>query len=660
MNATCFFAGVVVFFVTILDPVSGQDFKPPPGKTPDEALLKEIRAKTKTLGGMLGLLAKQGMRDPGIADVEVYYLAASNIVEHDEFFQKDSAKWTVDILDRGLMRARFLATGELPWTQLRGVSVPRGFRSRLDGSVQPYAFTLPKAYGMDPSGKWPIEVWLHGRNKTLTEVKFLRDHHGEKAANVEAIRIDIYGRGNNAYRWAGEVDVFEALDHFVNNERRMGRGGLVDMDRVILRGFSMGGAGAWHLGLHWPDRWCAVNPGAGFTTTRGYIKALPEKLPYYQEACLHIYDAVDYAENAFNVPIFAYSGAVDGQKLAADLIEKRLAGSKIRMTHIVAPGLAHSYPGEWQSKVKAAMKSAVEAGISEYPSQVHFTTYTLKYPGCQWVEMLGLDKHYERAEVKADRVENGFEVKTKNVRGLRLALPPSAFTPQDVAIDGQKITLRPVLHPNNTFHLYLEKKDGEWRGTLPQRLATERIRNPQKVRGLQGPIDDAFTEPFLCVRGTDKPWHEATGIQAEKRLHRFQKEWSKYFRGVVMLKDDIDVTADDIASRNLILFGDPSSNSLIGHVLDGLPLTWDKKSVTMNGKTYPSSNHLPVLIYPSPLNTNRYVVLNSGHTFHAADFEGTNALLYPRLGDWAVLRGGKTGDEVVDAGLFDDYWRIPR
>ena len=41
---------------------------------------------------------------------------------------------------------------------------------------------------------------------------------------------------------------------------------------------------------------------------------------------------------------------------------------------------------------------------------------------------------------------------------------------------------------------------------------------------------------------------------------------------------------------------------------------------------------------PNPLNASRYVVLNTGHTFHAADFQGTNALLYPRLGDYAVLK----------------------
>ena len=55
-----------------------------------------------------------------------------------------------------------------------------------------------------------------------------------------------------------------------------------------------------------------------------------------------------------------------------------------------------------------------------------------------------------------------------------------------------------------------------------------------------------------------------------------------------------------------------------------------------------------MLIYPNPLNANRYVVLNSGHTFHAADYRGTNALLYPRLGDYAVL----TPDGLIPGGWY--------
>jgi hypothetical protein len=47
-------------------------------------------------------------------------------------------------------------------------------------------------------------------------------------------------------------------------------------------------------------------------------------------------------------------------------------------------------------------------------------------------------------------------------------------------------------------------------------------------------------------------------------------------------------------------------------------------------------------------------VLNSGHTFGEKEFRGTNALLYPRFGDWAVLdeNGG-----LITAGFFDENWR---
>ena len=36
---------------------------------------------------------------------------------------------------------------------------------------------------------------------------------------------------------------------------------------MLVRGFSMGGAAAWHFGAHFAGLWAAVAPGAGFTET---------------------------------------------------------------------------------------------------------------------------------------------------------------------------------------------------------------------------------------------------------------------------------------------------------------------------------------------------------------------------------------------------------
>ena len=60
---------------------------------------------------------------------------------------------------------------------------------------------------------------------------------------------------------------------------------------------------------------------------------------------------------------------------------------------------------------------------------------------------------------------------------------------------------------------------------------------------------------------------------------------------------------------------------------------------------------------PEPLDSGHYVVLNSGLTFGAKEFQSTNALLYPRLGDYAIIR--KSDGAVVLAGIFDENWQLP-
>jgi predicted esterase len=643
--------------------VVAQDYTPPPSQAPDAATLNAVAAKLTKLSQALESLRRQGARDPILAEVEIYHKAATWVVRHNEFYDADAGTWTLNALDRGLLRASQAAQGESPWLQQRGQMVVRAYRSTVDGSAQPYAISLPADYGKDPRKKWRLDVVLHGRDRNISEVRFLHQHAGDRPAPKEQdfVQLDIFGRGNNAYRWAGEADVREALGNFTAVERLLGREALLDPQRKVLRGFSMGGAGTWHLGLHHPDSFCVLGPGAGFTTTHGYIKELPAKLPSYQEACLHIYDALDYAENAFNIPVVAYSGDQDPQMQAARNIETKLKQLNIPMTHLVAPGLAHQFPPEWQKRAQAEYARHVSKGREEYPTRVRFVTYTMKYPSCDWVEIMGLDRHYERSLVDAEKTDSGFNIKTTNVRALHLGVPPGPSTMQSVNIDGQQIEARPYLTPNGTLHLYLERRESQWTAVLPEKLFTDRLRRPQKITRLQGPIDDAFTDNFVCVRGTGKPWHEATQRYAEANLKRFQDEWSKYLRGELPVKDDVDITPEEIAGKHLILFGDPGSNTLIRQVLDRLPLNWTPQQITMAGRTGAASEHVPVLIYPSPLNTGRYVVLNSGHTFHAADFRGTNALLYPRLGDVALLRLTPTSQdplatEVVTAGTFDDFW----
>jgi hypothetical protein len=618
---------------------------------PTDAEKAKVRAEMDKLAGLLDQYkAKHPLDDPRhadpYADVAVYHKAAEWILRHNEFYTQAFYANTLKALARGLERAAGLSGGKPPWATARG-SIIRGYLSKVDGSVQPYAVVVPQSY--TGAARVRLDVVLHGRGATLNEVSFINSHDAKAAGDGAGIVLHVFGRTNNAYRWAGETDVFEAIDAVKRNYR-------IDERRIVLRGFSMGGAGAWHLGLHHPHLWCSVEAGAGFSDTVRY--ANQKNLPDYQLRTLHIYDAVDYAGNIFNVPTAGYGGEKDPQLQASVNIKEALEKLGYKMTvdglvtrgegidfmHVVGAGQGHSVDAAGAALLKAFHNERAVKGADANPRHIRFTTYTLKYSRAEWLAVEKLKEHYKRATVDAEIKDGTVHVKTENVSVLSI----DRMVADKARIDDRGFPLASAakgLLPE----VYFRTVGGQW----------EFQQNPdrRKRRNLQGPIDDAFAGPFLCVRGTGQAWNPAVHKWAEARLDRFAKDWSKWMRGDLRIKNDVDVNADDMDKYSLILFGDPGSNSLIAKVLPELPVVWRKDRVNLGGD-YSAADHVPLLIAPSPLSPNRYVVLNSGHTFGAGDFAGTNALLFPKLGDYAVLRIGAGADTVEISGFFNESWQF--
>ncbi len=576
---------------------------------PSVAEREQITSKLAQLTRALDELRSQQVDDARIADIEIYQKAATWALRfEDEFFTPEYVPNTLKALDHGLARA---ADTAFSWESRKG-RIVRAYRSRVDGSVQPYGLIIPESY--DGSKAVRLDVVLHGRGAQLTEISFIAAHESDKPVAQDYITLDVYGRGNNAYRWAGETDVFEAIDSVKARYK-------IDENKIVLRGFSMGGAGAWHLGLHFPDKWAAVEAGAGFTETKKYAKLGP--LVGYQEMLLRIYDAVDYAANAQMVPMVGYGGEIDPQLQASLNIQERLAAEQIEPPHmlfLIGPGTAH----KWEPASLAASNKFIDAVLAKprkEPDHIHFVTYTTAYHQCYWISVESLEKQYQRAEVDADRWGDEIRVFTRNVS--RIAIDGG----KHVVIDGQSLDLA-------NFGILVKTSDG-WR----RAGKAGRYKKP----GLQGPIDDAFKDAFLVVRPTGRPENKVAGQYINETLEQFCKEWAKYMRGDVRIKDDRAVTEEDVARYHLVLFGDEQSNK------------WTKRIAPMLMRAWPSAPLVPLMIAPNPLNPNRYVVFNSGHTFHEEEFKGSNALLYPRLGDYAMIN--PVLRTVVRGGVFDTEWR---
>ena len=165
------------------------------------------------------------------------------------------------------------------------------------------------------------------------------------------------------------------------------------------------------------------------------------------------------------------------------------------------------------------------------------------------------------------------------------------------------------------------------------------------------------------VRPTGKPLNEKIAAWAAAELAHATNHWRQQFRGDLRVQADTAVSPEEIANNNLVLWGDPGSNKILGQIADKLPIRWDESGVTLGKNPFAAANHVPVLIYPNPLNPKHYVVLNSGFTFREYDYLN-NARQTPKLPDYAIIDinipvSARAPGAVVAAGFFDERWELP-
>ena len=639
--------------------------QPPVVPKPDE--LRLVESKTREIEDMVAALKAKRANPDLVADVEVYGKAGRILLEFPEqFFTQNGIDHSLAVLDAGIERARQLRDGQSPWTG--GGKQTHGYTSAIDGSVQPYGVTLPAGY--EPAKPARLYVWMHGRQNQTTESEFLfnfpKSGPGRPpVADQGQIQLDVFGRINGAgYHWAGEADVFEAIAAVQKRFK-------IDDRRILLRGFSMGGEGAWHVALHHPDFFAAAEIGAGTWSRRADLPGLPP----YQYATLRIWENMsEWALNAFNLPLAGHDGEADTQvcclpppppgtpnrgQLESSLraraqLEKEgfpsvgepdfLRSQGSPDIFLISQKTGHGTSPLVRERLDSFLKEWGDKGQTS-PEHIRFVTWTTRYNRDYWVSVEELGKTYERAEIDAQRSEGGsrYRIDTKNM--VRLALRETSHA-RTIEIDGQKLNVKPAAG------IALERTGATWK------VASGSPAGLHKTHALQGPIDDAFLDPFLLVRPTGTPWNDAVNRQALRSLARFDRLWAKFFRGHPFVKDDADVTAADLAKYHVVLFGDPGSNRLIARLQGKLPVQWSKETVTLGGQSFPAAEHFPALIYPNPLNPAKYVVLNTGLTIPDREYNGDYG--NPQWGDYAIVKVKEGSDvpEAALAGLFDERWQI--
>ena len=599
-----------------------------------------------------------------LPDVRIFHKAVHDALAHNEFFRPEEFAKAQAHLSEGMERANaLLDRGEAPWTKQVG-SIALGYISKIDGSVQPYDLLIPESWEPKGPHRFRLDIWFHGRMEELSEVNFLGAEHVKRHGVFEpedTFVLHPYGRFCNAFKFAGEVDVLEALDDVKTRYK-------IDEDRISERGFSMGGAAAWHFAVHYPGEWFAANPGAGFSETPRFLNVFQnEKVEPtdYEKTLWQLYDCNEWARNLVGCPTIAYSGELDTQKQAADVMAEAMAEVDLPLAHIIGPKTKHQYEKGAKSEVVRRMEALAARGRPRVVDSVDFTTFTLRYNTMRWLTIDAVDRHWEPAralvEIYGDEGEAVISVDdAENVSALTIRIPAGGCPAPTggggiLLIDDEEFEIDGPLS-DLSWNVSLHRENDDWKlGTLPGNVL-------RKTHGLQGPIDDAFLDAFAFVMPTGESKNPQISEWVKSESDRAVKRWRTQFRGDARVKVDKDVTDADIASMNLVLWGDPQSNAILARIADKMPIRWEGDSIVVGDTKYSAADHVPILILPNPLNPEKYVVLNSGFTYREYD-DLNNARQVPKLPDWAIVNvrtppSSRYPGKVVAADFFDEVWKI--
>lgn len=660
--ASCLFLLLCTF-------ASAQEFKrlPPDGKEIAPAIRASLENRVQEIQQKISkLVTSSPDAENWQPDVEVLVRAVRLALEQNLFFRPSETKIADELLNESERRLDAVQQGDRqlkllgfrPGNSAQPQLLVGGFRSKIDNSVQPYGVVLPVGYqGSD--APYRTDVWLHGRGDTKTEIPFLHERmtRAGQYTPKNTIVLHPFGRHCNAFKFAGETDVYEALEH-------LGQLATLDTQRISIRGFSMGGAGCWHLAVHDPGRWFAANPGAGFVDTivyQGWVDKKPYVIDETRKQLMNWYDVLPWVNNLKNTHTIPYSGEKDKQKQAADRVIAKTSKLGITIPYIIGKNMGHRIDSASSKIIDEKMANWAEQTTRLPHSKIDFTTYTLRYNKVDWLKITGLKSHWKPSRIEGEILEDGsLVIKTNGITRFEVDFCDSGWpeTNQRVKaqIDGQIFHLDDWSEAPGVQCEFA--KNGTWK--VVENIDSTLRKRPK----LQGPIDDAFCDKFLFIAPSRPAQHGTTQRWINREFNYAKERWARLMRGDVNVVLDTAVTEEQIKNNHLICFGDFYSNQYLRSISSSLPIQWTKDSLRVGERKFEPTQCVPAFCFPNPRNPERYVVINSGMTFR--EFSNvSNSRQIPMLPDWAILGIGSGDDsifagQVVAQGFFDEQWSLPK
>ena len=361
------------------------------------------------------------------------------------------------------------------------------------------------------------------------------------------------------------------------------------------------------------------------------------------------------AEGLLNLPLLVNHGdsdptvTVEHSRHAVRMLQRW--GYDIRYEE--HPGWGHEDLGDRDAIVEWLLRHRRRAA----PRHVRIRAADLAGAKAYWVTVDGWEEPLRPISVDAEVVQPGVvRLDTDNVAELTLALP-EALRRGEASLD---------VSWNGHLHQALPLVNG--RASL--RSSDAAPVGVSKRPGFEGRLSSIIATPFALVVGTASPDPRMRELCRSKAA-AFAALWTAWQHHAPRVLDDTAVGPDEEQRYSLLLVGGADANLVTRRLAPRLPLRVDRDAVTIDGRRLPASDAVVEMIYPSPSQPERYVLLVAATSAEGMYFWNASALWdqglgFPRLvWDWTIRDGRRVTLEPgfgaergwIAAGVFDRRWR---
>lgn len=575
-----------------------------------QQLLAQVSQQVHIVAEPIAELEKQAQRFPDtmkryLATFEYGLKSMKAAVETNDF---KSFKQKLKTMKR-IIRA--IQAGEDPYQNLSN-PIEKAFRSQINGHVMPYLIAIPPNY--EKQANAPILIYLHDNSGDYQSFFDSRNQTDWQFAVEQGFFILSPAlRHKLRFSGAAELDLLQLI-----NEIKIDY--AIDDKRIYLTGE---GSGVYLLALNYPGLFAAIAPVSGGAD-------------------------LDLVENLKHTPIFHFCEATNRkanqrlhfmqkeiEKLGYDYQQKELSGSEEMSRWSVYRG----------GKFKSLLTWFKAKKCRKHPDAIDFSTKDLRHNRSYWLEIMAFERYNQSAHIEAEIMShNHIKIHSENVSALRLHF-------SGAPIDSSKKIAVTWNHSQKYF--------GPYRAEISLKRETFRQSRLSKQPGLSGPLKDIFYDKIMYVYGT-QGW-SSRQLQANQKAAKLMSQQnfgrSSKYHEAVPVKKDTEVTQKDLEEFNLILLGGPKSNSLTAKIEKFMPfLNLARDFFQIGNLIYSDDNLGCSLIYPNPLNSQRYVILNFGLSPKGIENIVTHSLNSTENDLYQAPGGNKQSVwGQADFVIFDDY-----